>query len=240
MSHASETVTEMAAECEQGRTPALLEKFLRRSFPSGLGDWLFGSRTYEVRKVAPFPDAGFFRTSCVFRVSVRDRFLEAPILPSGGSFGLFAFGSSGLRYLSHQRQQIERLLREEKRFLDECDPQVLASLLAEALLTQRSISHHALESSNLPEYNGGIGRFSGLYQVDAREWDRVRNRVASPALSGDAGNGWRLQFCSVVGWMHQKQMLVSHLFRFRPDFRIQHRKQVLSGRIFARMPSLMY
>lgn len=97
-----------------------------------------------------------------------------------------------------------------------------------------------LASSSLAEYDGGIGRFSGRYEVDAREWERVGTRVIAPVVSGDAGSGWRLEFCSVVGWMHQKRTLVRHLVRFSPDFRIYPRKRVLSRRIFARVPDLMY
>lgn len=240
MSDAFDTVKAMEAEAKQGHTPALLRKFLRRAFPRPLRRLLFFPCSYEVSRIEPFPDGGFFRASCVFWVFARDRILDAPVLPSGGSFGLFALGAGGFRCLSQQRRHFERLLREEGRPLEECDSLVLASLLAKALLRQGSISHDVLESADLSEYRGGLGRFGGGYQLDVREWERVRARVIAPAISGDAGTGWRLDFCSVVGWMHQKQTLVRHLFRFRPDFRMSAWKRVLSRRIFERTPSIMY
>ncbi len=78
------------------------------------------------------------------------------------------------------------------------------------------------------------------YAVDAREWDRVQARIAVPVLIGDRASGWLLEFCSVFGWMHDKQGLIHHRCRFSPEFCIAHETEVLSRRIFERTPSVRY
>jgi hypothetical protein len=93
-----QTVKEMAAASEQGQTPAMLEQLLRETFPKRPGGWLWrwltGPCKYDVSKVEPFEDAGFFRASCVFWVFARDHLLEGAVLPYGGTYGLFSLSAA--------------------------------------------------------------------------------------------------------------------------------------------------
>ncbi len=243
MSDARQTVNDMAAESARGQTPAPLGQFLRDEF--GTGGWLSrffgGPRTFEVTRIVPFDDGGFLQRSCVFQVFARDHLLEGTVLPSGGSFGSFSLGEAGLRYLSRQQANVEAMLREEGRALDECAPTVLASLVAEVLGRERNRSHDVLPSAeHLATYEGASASFGGGYAVHAREFERVRKRIAAPVLTGHRGAGWSLEFCTVFGWMHDKQGLIHHRYRFSPEFRIAHETEVLSRRIFERTPSVRY
>lgn len=254
MADALQTVRDMAAECKRGQTPSLLEQFLRETFGRqanetsrfgqllrktfGMGGGLSEPRTFEVNQIVPFEDGEFFRRTCVFTVWVRDHLLEGAILPCGGTFGLFSLSQKGLRYLNRRQDNVEELLREEGRALNECAPTVLASFVAEALGRECNSSHDVLAS---PEYLAKYpSDFAHDYELDAQEWARVQTRIAAPMLTGDGGTGWQLEFCTVFGWMHEKQTLIRHRYGFAPDFRIVHEKEVLSRRIFKRTPQILY
>jgi hypothetical protein len=113
----------------------------------------------------------------------------------------------------------------------------LASLLAEALGRDHNRSHSVLKSADhLSNYDDGVG----AYELNAREWERVRNDVEAPALSGNAASGWQLRFYSVYGWMHEKQTLVRHRYSFGPDFRIEGSQEILSRKIFSTTPAVRY
>jgi len=245
ISNPRQTVKDMTAQVEKGQTPALLEQFLRETFGGSVGGWfsrwLSDPRTYEVCRITPFEDGGFFRRSCVFEVFARDHLLEGTVLPSGGTFGLFSLDADGLHYLNHRREDVEKLLRGEERALNECAATVLASLVVEALGRERNHSHALLESPDqLANFKGELQEFGGGYKVNVREFDRVRARIVGPSLSGDTGSGWLLEFCTVFGWMHEKQKLIRHRCRFAPDFRIECDKDVLSNKIFKRTPGVRY
>jgi hypothetical protein len=249
MADALQMVRDMAAECERGQTPALLGQFLREQIlreafePRGwFSRWWSRARTLEVSQVVPLEDHGFFRRTCVFHVFARGVRLEAAVVPSRQTtFGLFSLSPTGLRYLQHRQDNVEELLREEGRALDECAPTVLASLVADAFGRDLNSSHDVLASSEfLMRYQRERGTSGGGYELNPREWDRVHTRVTAPLLMGDSGSGWRLRFCTVFGWMHDKQQLIHHDYGFAADFRIQHREEVLSRRIFKRTPHARY
>ena len=190
-------------------------------------------------RIEPIDDGGFFRSACVFQMTVRDAFLEGAWLPLGLTYGLFALGAGGLCYLQHERDNLERLLRDEGRSLDRFAPAALAALLAEALGRSKNASHDVLASPlHLREY--GVGCFGGDYRLNPREWDRAAPQLTAPRLCGDAEAGWQLEFCSVFGWMHDKQTLFRHRYRFSPDYRIESSQQILSRKIFARVPLVRY
>lgn len=252
-------VDQMADEVRRGRTPqALAELLQRQSAPRGsehgpLLRWLSGARprTFEATAVLPFDDGGFFQRSCVFRLMARDRVFERPTLPGGGSFGLCALGPEGLRCLEHHQDDVEALLRGVDAEVQRCEPRILASLLLEALESGPHAGHGVLESADhLLHYGRDQSWARHGYRVSASEWDRVRARVVSPTLVPDATATWRLECCSVLGWMHDKRTLVWHRYRFSPrqvepyrtasSFRIEHEQQVLSRRIFDRVPDLRY
>jgi len=246
MADASQVVKEMAAEAEQGRTPPALERFLKERFGKPeqglLSRWLSGPQTFEVRRIELFQDGGFFRRSCVFWVYAKGLLLEGSVLPAGGSFGVFSLGPDGaLRSLNRRQDEVEALLQGEGRPLDECAPGVLASLIAEALGRQRNDSHAVLESAeHLARYDGGMRGAGGGYEVDARELERARPSISAPAISGNAGTGWWLEFCTVFGWMHEKRTLLRHRCRFSPDFRLHLEQEVLSRAIFSQTPGVIY
>jgi hypothetical protein len=244
MADAHQIVKAMAAESAKGRTPSLLGQFLREQsgrVEGWFARWLSKPLTYDVCSIELFEDRGFFHRSCVFQIFANDRVLEGSVVPGGGTFGLFSLGQDGLRYLNHRKDNLEELLRQEGRALNECAPTVLASLVAEALGRERNSSHAVLESlEHLATYQGDPPRPDVGYDIDVRELNRVQSVVADPKLSGDVGSGWQLEFCSLFGWMHVKQALVRHHYRFAPGFQIEHQAEVLSRKIFKRTPDIMY
>jgi len=230
----------MMAQVRQGQTPDALRRGLQEITPKQNRSWLrrwvdSAARNLTVTKIAPFADGRFFARSRVFWVHTRGKLLEGVIPPSVGSYGLFALGPGGLRYLHHRQDNLEALLREEERAPAECAPEVLASLFSEALGRNGNSSHYVLESpEHLAGHDGkGLG---GGYKVDHAEWERVRASIAPPSIS-ETGPGWHLRFCTVYGWMHDKQLLSRHDYSIGRDFRVEPRIEVLSRRIFKSIPS---
>lgn len=242
MASALQTVTNMMAETTRRQTPAALREFLRAQFPPQERGWLWRRSleqlTYEVSTIELLEDEGFFRNCCVFWVTARERILEGSLMPLGGTYGLFALGASGLSYLHHRKENLESLFREEGRSLEECPPLVLASLLAEALGRKCNSSHDVLRSAeHLAKYNEGTLE---ACKVNSRELERVRPSLMPPMVVGNAKTGWKVEFVSVFGWMHEKQTLMHHRYRFDPDFRIEQEHQILSRKIFKSVPGIMY
>ncbi len=245
MPSAHETVAAMRAEAASGRTPRLLEDFLRAQFPERMrgwfARWLLPPRSYDVGRLEPFEDGGFFRASCLFWAFAADDLLEGTVLPSGGTCGLFALGGGGLRYLHHHPEHLQRLLGEEARPLEQCPPLVLARLTVEALARRGNMSHDVLESARyLAEYQGELGGFGGEYRLDPKAWERVKDRIDAPTLAGDGRTGWELRFTTLSGWMHEKQRLVAHRVRFDAAYRVEHQMTLLSKRVFSALPALRY
>ena len=239
------SVDTMIAEVEAGRTSEMLMTFLRLNFGRIEGGWLrrllFGERSYEVWRVEPFDDGGFFRRSCVFRVFARDKLLAGTVLPSGGSYGLFALGEAGLQVLNDRAELLEDLFRRESRPLEDGSPNALARLLVESVGLKGWNSHAVIDSpEGVRGYGGGPEAFGGGYHLDLDEWARVAGSFVSPSLTGNSRSGWMLEFCTVYGAMHCKNDLMYHRFGFTSDFRIQHESTCLSSRIFKQVPMVMY
>lgn len=201
-------------------------------------DYSLGALAEMIERVE---DGGFFRKHGVFRVYVRDWFLEHPVLPGRGSFGLFSHDGERLRYLSASDPGgLEETLRAEARPLGEADPGALGSLFCEALLDRHARSHHLIRNERQLLGYGHEGT-PFVYRVDRREIDRVAGRIRAPAITGGAAGGWRLEFTTVYGRLHEKQDLGAERFDIDGHFRINRKeRQVLSRRIFARTPDVLY
>ena len=244
MADVNSAVAEMAATVARGETPEALSAFLKAAFPPPRGwwnRWIEGPRTYRVNRIVAFRHGTFFRRSCVFWVHADDHLLEGCPLPSSHSYGLFALGPSGLRYLHRRPDQVAALLHDEKRPLEEADPTALAWLLAETLARQGNNSHDVIGSPDeVARYDGGRRGFGGGYVLDPMEWECVESEVAPPTIERDGQQGWRLRFCALAGWMHAKSSLIRHRFLVRSNFTIEHQQDVLSSAIFSSLPHLVY
>jgi hypothetical protein len=238
----------MITEVERGVSPASLTAFLRRTFPRR-GPWwwtrLLGplpDAAYAVKRIVPFDDGEFFVRSCVFYGFAPAGLLEAHALPAGGSYGLFALSRDGVvSYLTRHREAAEGILGREDRALDEGDSFALARFFTEALDRKGNSSGDVLRSADsLPGYTGGHGGLGGGYVLDAAEWTRVKSQVLAPVILGNSQSGWRLEYCIVYGWAHEKKVLSRHRIDIDPEFRISKEETVLSPKIFSRTPGILY
>jgi len=186
-------------------------------------------------------DGGFFRNHGIFRVYVEDSFLARPLAPGRGSFGLFSYDGQRICYLSEPDPTgLAQVLRSEGRPLNEADPEVLGSLFCEVLLDRVCHSHHVIrDPERLLSY--GYEGTPVVYEVDRREFERIADEIRTPTITGDPANGWQLEFTTVFGWNHQKQELGVECFKVDDRFGIARtERRVLSKKIFARTPGLIY
>lgn len=240
---AAQVLDEMIRQVQEGRTPPLLEEFLQHEGrqPGWLQKLLTPDQALSrrVTRVAPFADGGFFRTCRVFEVTVEGHWLEGVILPGGGTFGLFALCPGGLRYLQGRPEELSALLWEEGRPLHEADASSLAALHAEALLRRKNDAHEVLRDPDaLPRH-----RYQGHpYTLDEAQWEAARPALCAPAVEPEeqAPGGWRLRYCSLFGWMHDKRQLLRHEVRVSADYHIQAQSRLLSRAVFSAVPDLRY
>jgi hypothetical protein len=254
------------ARIRQHEIPPELQDFVQelahsREAPrSWLGRLMFGrlERPVECMSVAEHEGVQGLRRSFVFDAGVDvPGLLEWGALPGRTSHGTFAVGLDGFHYLNRRREEVEALFRQEPEALIDTAPEHLAAFLADVLGRRLNESHEVLRSAeHLMRYDL-LGSFSGPYEIDSREWQRVRSRFVIPTRREEPW-GFRLEFCSVYGWMHYKRRLTrqtydlalstpspaAHRYRELPPtvqtVHIHHSEQVLSERIFAKLPMVTY
>ncbi len=254
------------ARIRQREIPPELQSFVQdlahnREAPrSWLGRLMFGrlERPVVCTSVAAREGVESLRGSLIFDVAVDvPGLLECGSLPGVTSNGTFVVRLDGFHYLNRRLEEVEALFRQEPDALGDTDPSDLAAFLSDVLGRRLNESHEVLRSAeHLIRYDL-LGGFGGTYEVDAREWQRVRSRFVTPTRREEPW-GFRLEFCSVYGWMHYKRRLTRqtydlaldspgpsvHRYRELPPtvqiVRIQHREQVLSEKIFAKLPMVKY
>jgi len=223
----------------------VLQGLIARRFKRPERSWLSRFTGYDptieqydptVEEVRPVDDGGFFRRHTIFRVWVRGWFLEASMLPSLSSSGMFAFDGMSLSYLNHtDPEDLQRVLALEGRPLDQADAYLLASIFAEAILRRDNHDHVVLRSPDMLVQYEKRG-----YQLDQREFIRCGDQIKSPSVASDSQGGWLMSFLTLHGWMHKKETLARQEVRISAKFSIRHLEAILSGKIFSRLPRLRY
>jgi hypothetical protein len=231
--------------------------YSRQAPRSWMGQLMFGPREQRVLCTQAEVNPGIegLRRSLIFDAGVDvPGLLEWGALLGSDSHGTFAVRPDGFHYLNRRPSEVEALFREEPEALSATDPAHLAAFLVEVLGRRLNESHDVLRSAeHLTRYErGGRG-----YEVDAREWRRVRSRFIPPTRREEPW-GFRLEFCSVYGWMDYKRRLTRqtydialgsagpdvHGYRELPPrvqvVHLQHSEQILSEKIFARLPEVAY
>jgi hypothetical protein len=228
---------------------------------SRLGGWVTrllaseaAPRPWEVFKLRRMDDGGFFRRWQIAMVFVfGEPRLEGAMLPSRGSFGVFALATSGgprgpdggvaavsrALYLSRRRRHFAEVLRSEGRSLAEASPSLLAAIVMEALGRRGDAGHVVVEAAGQIK---GFGYHYGAdgYEADMRELRRCAASVEPARIAEDDG-GWSLTCCTVYGPEHDKRALLRHEVRVRRgDGAITLRSHALSRAIFRRVPDLVY
>jgi hypothetical protein len=216
-----------------------LRQNIRKPAPSRIARWL-GARadfSYEVSQPERH-DLSFFRAHTIFRVSGERDLFPFPTLPAG-SFGLLATNGSSITLLHPLDDSLQELFRAEQRPLNEAAPQSLAQFICDVRFSSRCARHAVL--ANAEALRTFPSRERSGYLLDSREWARVCNDIAPPAVQTRADGSSRLTFTSLFGWMHELQNLGTEQLDISRDFRIVRRdRRTLSDRIFSSVPHVRY
>jgi hypothetical protein len=220
---------------------------------SELGRLMFGVRERHVRceVVVERPGLEGLLRTLIFDAGVDvPGLLEWGDFPGGSSYGTFAVSPRGFRYLNRRCDEVEALFREEPAALWSTTPANLAAFLVDVLERQLNASHEVILSVDHLEHYQRLGL---EYPLDLREWARVRPRFVPPTRHEEAW-GFRLEFCTVHGWLHDKRRLTRQTYDVTlssPDLEvrsyrdlprsssyvgIRHTEQIISPRIFAAVP----
>ena len=157
------------------------------------------------------------------------------MLPSLSSSGMFAFDGMSLSYLNHtDPEDLQRVLADEGRPLDQADAYLLASIFAEAILRRDNHDHVVLRSPDM------LIQYDKRYQLDQREFIRCVDQIKSPSVASDSQGGWLMSFLTLHGWMHEKETLARQGVQISANFSIRHQEAILSRKIFSRVPHIKY
>jgi hypothetical protein len=233
-----------AAMSEPIRTPddALIENLLKTQFrqpPSSLmgkfEDW-----EYKVRRVDVVDDSGFFQHNKILRIVVSGNILSTRILPSGGSLELFAYDGKNLISLN-SKKNMSSVLRSENRPLEEAKPTFLASLFCQTILGHGDYVQDLISSTDdVLKFENGEGLFRGNYKVDQEELKKCADKIIPVTLVGDHKSGWTIRFSTLQGYMHELNTICNYEISILPDYDITVKENVLSEKIFSKIPKIMY
>lgn len=181
--------------------------------------------------------SGWLERHRVLEVGVGGPLFERAMLPAGGTIGhVLTDGRSLLLPLDrHHPEHLERLLAAEPGFAA-ADPADLAGLLIAARLDEGNVAHQLLESADELLVWSGPGQG---YLLDRRAWEGYREKIAPPRLSA-GGDGLRLGFTTISGWMHETQVVTRFDARLDAAGRVTLLRDVLCERAFLETPGIVY
>jgi len=181
-----------------------------------------------------------FRDYKLLRVSVSEMgILEHPILPDGGSLGMFAYGRNKLLYLNRMNDNLENILWQERSGrVDLIKPEVLAHAIILCKISQRGFLSHLLASADdITAYEKNQDTDGG-YVVDAEKFRRYANKIVKPRWQIN-GSRKELTFYILSGWMHIVQELAKITTSFEFS-RMGLKKDVLESKVFKEVPEIYY
>lgn len=206
---------------------------------------------YNVLFVKEFDDKGFFRYQKILIVTVNTIFLEARIMTSNRSTGMFAFDGKDLTYLNGKDSaaNVTTVLRKENRSLTELDPEALANFFTTTILRQGNDRVDLVQSPtdilqwdrpNAAVMNEKIKKM-GIKRtyactVDKAELEKWKGKFIKPKLSYDAKTGWRCHFVGLLGWMNTIRVpfsLVEYDILISPKFDIKVDSHIVSAKIMS-------
>lgn len=159
--------------------------------------------------------------------------------PPNGTFGYLAYDGATLWLLSPSTEAVEAVLRHEGRPLDGANAVTLADFICAIAFRPGSDGHTIIESAEEIEHFSWDGLDD--YQVEPEEFEHCRPEIRAPRLAVEPTHGWRLEFTSVYGWMHEKQELGQEEISISADYHITRKpRRVLSSHIFCRTPMALY
>ena len=212
------------------------EQYLRTEFPEN------DEESYEVLRMYDFePDrysfVQYLKEYRLFSAWIEGGFLDAYILPTLTSQANFATDGTEILYLGggaeKRKVHFEKILKAEQLPMHEVDPSVLADLFCSILLDNgnrgQSIVAAVSDLESKPEY-----------EIDTDERTKYANRIVAPIVREAGEQGWILEFYALEGWMHETNTLMFHRYSVSRSYDIGHMGEVISERVFSRVPDIVY
>lgn len=252
MSEETNTDQEDHTEEELGKTDRqAIELSLKDCFrkPSiGLLSRLLGESTeydYEFKFVGFHRAAELFPRVKLVWITLQAPVLSIPILPSGGSRGLFAI-IDGLAspLASSNPASFESLLRSDPEFAtriaESNSPRLFAELILDSLFSTRERQFHFIESfSDLESFRAPQGFASYQLAPKALELKEGPSLARYYESVGDKG-GFRISFCALSGWKHELQDLSRIDAEYIPGMPLTHTIEAIVSPVFSQIPLIRY
>jgi len=176
-----------------------------------------------------------------YHSGLEDPFLEHPMLPTGGSWGTFAYDGKHLIYLSQSKDNLEKILTQEKIIGNsKINPEALAKIIIMTLIDKLTRFNELIQS---PQGILSYEKYKGTatdYKVDRQKLKKLKKKIKPPFWK-DSGNKKILTFFCLSGWMHKKNTINKFTVSFDKNSSIlEIKKETLVDKIFNKIPSIMY
>jgi len=164
--------------------------------------------------------------------------LQHMMLPTDAMIGIFAYNGTSMLYLSNQKENLEKLLFQEKTLGEpRIGAELFAKLFALILIDKNNAQAHIIDG---PQYFSHQHLEDQGYRLDESKIKGIQNKFA-PAQWKKTGDKTILTFFVRSGWMHMADEIDQIEVSFDPTnghFDVQN--TVLAKGIFKKMPQIMY
>jgi hypothetical protein len=175
----------------------------------------------------------------LFIVHGRTRQFDFPTLPHG-SYGYYAANGRSAVRLTRKNREIQTILADEWTDLPRFNPVRLASLVLKFFDAGIKASHQVLQDADALLVFGNPTPSAKNYELNQKEFAKALPQIGSTKSTFD-GKCLSVRAVTLCGWMHDRQNLGIESFTIGPDGNVSFAKrQVLSQRIFARVPAIRY
>lgn len=194
------------------------------------------NHSYSVREL---PEQCPFSKHKLFIVIGPTKRFDFPTLP-GGSMGYFVANGHRATRLSREHKEIEAVLSAEWEHLHDADPVLLATLILKFYDGGIRKTHHVLKDLDALLNFGESQEPFRAYQLNEKQLSMVQSELGSTELTQEE-DVLRIRAVTLCGWMHDKRNLGVEAFTINRDGHPSFQKrQLLSRRIFTRVPMIRY
>ena len=225
--------------CEVDNIPLPSSKDMKKYFMENFSIRRWGSEIdLDIMRIESLPYDRIFSKHRIFKVHISRRNLEIKYPGTFISSGYFSTDGKEILYLNWtDTDNIETLFKNENIQIDKLDATTFCSFLCQTLLTYESSSYKVISSvSEIIDF----AHANKGYEVNNAEIGKFESDIHPPKISGNKESGWEVEFYSWGGWIHKVTIVSRHLFKISGQYKIQHRKEILTKQIFSKVPRIIY
>lgn len=216
-------------------------------------------KEFSADHIFPQPLYSFFKSYNIFGVrSNSSRCLDNWVIGSNASYGCFASNGNDILYLSRSNlDNIGTLLKNEKIHINEMDANIFCDFLSLTFLKYRYNTYKVISSisditdqvttdpscSPVNQFRSDLSVYFEClygYEINESEINKIESLIHPPKISGNKIFGWKVEFYSWGGSLHEVTDVSRHVFKISGKYTIQYTEEPLTTQVFSKIPPVMY